>query len=184
MADEAARDRLFELIRTRSFRQGEAFQLASGRTSTIYFDMKRILFEPEAIALVAELVLDKLRPEPVDLIGGMAVGAVPLVAAVSQKSWPERPLPGFFVRKTVKDHGTQNTIEGLPPEALKDQTVVMLEDVSTTGGSVMLAVRAARGAGASVNKVLTLVDRQEGAAANLAAEGLTLVSLYRADEFV
>jgi len=184
MTSTAARARLFGHIRARAFRQGEAFQLASGRTSTIYFDMKRILFEPEAIALVAELVLEKLDAEPVDLIGGMAVGAVPLVAAVSQKSWPERPLPGFFVRKTVKDHGTRNTIEGLAPDVLKGRTVVMLEDVSTTGGSVMLAVQAARRAGAIVNTVLTLVDRQEGAVENLAAEGLTLVSLYRADEFV
>ncbi len=174
------RARLLARLRELAMISGGAIRLASGRTSDIYFDMKMPMFDAETIDLIAGALLDHLAEEGADAIGGLEMGAVPLVAAVVCKSWPERPLKGFFVRKTVKEHGTQKKIEGhFDPEG----TIVLLDDVTTTGGSVLTAVRAVRGRGATVKTVLTIVDREEGAAENLAREGLRLRALFTRADF-
>jgi orotate phosphoribosyltransferase len=167
--------RLLEIIKQKSLLKGR-FTLVSGAVSEYYLDMKPTMFDPEGASLVAELVFDLIKDErDVDAIGGLELGAVPIIAAVCARSFEHRPVAGFVVRKEAKDHGTQRRIDG---NFRPGSTVIVLEDVTTKGGSVMQAVTAVRERGARVNKVITLVDRLEGATENLAREGLALVALY------
>lgn len=177
---------LRDLIAQRSLMRGGAIKLASGATSQYYFDMKPTLFHAGALNLIADLMLAEIRAlDPAcEFVGGMELGGVPLVAAVVQKSASGNPLAGFFVRKQPKDHGTRRLIEGLAPEqSLAGRTVVLLEDVTTTGGSILKAVAAVRDEGARVAKIVTVVDRLEGAGENLKAQGIDLTALTTRNDF-
>ena len=180
---DGRRERLIEIVTAKSLIRGREMQLVSGATSKHYFDMKPTIFDPEALNLIAELMLAAIGDAPVDLVGGLEMGAVPIAAAVCQKSFPEKPVRGFFVRKQPKDHGTKRLVEGLGDSDLTGLRAVIVEDVTTTGGSSMKAVQALREEGAVVDTMLTIVDREEGAAANVAREGLKLVPLLTASEF-
>jgi len=176
------RARAFELIRSRSFGR-KRIVLASGRESDFYFDMKPTMMHPEGAHALGELLLDRLAGETVDAIGGVAVGAVPLVAVVTALSHVHaRPLPGFFVRKEAKDHGTRRTVDGI--ESLQGRKVAILEDVTTTGQSSLIAVEAARAAGAEVVLVLSIVDRQEGAEETYRSADVRFDSIFKAGEFL
>ena len=176
-----ARARLRAIISRESVLEGGAFTLASGATSSVFFDMKRTMLDPEGASLITELLWRLLRDEDVDYIGGLAMGAVPLIAQLCQRSWPERPIRAFFVRKEVKDHGTAKLIDG---HIEAGTTAIIFEDVTTTGSSALQAIRAVRERGCRVSKVVTIVDREEGARANLAAEDLELVALFTRSEIV
>ena len=174
-APAQAKARLLEIIKAKSLLLGE-FKLVSGAVSNYYLDMKPTMFDPEGAHLIAEIVCDLLADErDVDAIGGLELGAVPIIAAVCARSWRARPVNGFVVRKEIKDHGTERKIDG---NFKPDGAVVLFDDVTTKGGSVMQAVRAVRDRGARVSKIITLVDRLEGAEENLAKEGIPLVALY------
>lgn len=172
--------RLREIVREQSVIEGE-ITLSSGETSQFYFDMRRTACDPEGSNLIADLILESLAEDDVDFIGGLEVGAVPIVACVSQKSFQGgRPIPAFYVRKKPKQHGTRKAIEGQIRETSR---VVIVDDVTTSGGSALKAVEAAREFGCTVVKVITVVDRLEGAAEIFAAEGCPFVALLTADEF-
>jgi orotate phosphoribosyltransferase len=182
-ASDDTRTRLFALIKARSFRRG-SIALASGRTSNYYFDMKPTMFDPAGAAWIAELMLDRMEELKVDYVGGLAIGAVPLVSALAMLSHQRgRPIPGFFVRSQVKDHGTQRRIEGTA-ESLKGKNVVIVEDVTTTGGSATTALEAAIAEGARVVLVLSLVDRLEGAAEHFRERSIAFRAIYTSDEFL
>ena len=106
----AKRQRLREIIRDRSLLQDRGFVLSSGRSSNFFFDMKRTLLDPEGAGLVADLLFDMIRGEDVDAVGGLETGAIPIVALLCARSWPEKPITGFFVRKEAKGHGTDQRI--------------------------------------------------------------------------
>ena len=170
-----AKARLLEIIKAKSLLLGE-FKLVSGAISNYYLDMKPTMFDPEGAHLVAELVCDLIADErDVEAIGGLELGAVPIIVAVCARSWHGRPVAGFVVRKEIKDHGTEQKIDG---NFKPGSTVILFDDVTTKGGSVMKAVRAVRARGARVAKIITLVDRLEGASENLGKEGIELVALY------
>jgi orotate phosphoribosyltransferase len=176
-----ARQRLRDIIRARSLLTGGTFTLASGRASSMFFDMKPTMFDPEGANLIADAVLDCLGPPQVDAVGGLVMGAVPIVAVVCAKSFERgRPLQGFFVRKKPKDHGTAKLIDG---NLARGARVAVLEDVTTTGGSALQAVDAVRSAGAVVAKVISVVDRLEGAADTFRAQGLPFEALFTRDDF-
>jgi orotate phosphoribosyltransferase len=159
--------------------------LASGRTSNYYLDMKPTMLNPEGATLLAELVLNKLEGVKMHYIGGLAMGAVPLLSQIAMLSYAKRrPIPAFFVRKAVKDHGTMKRIEGVKQADLKGTSVVILDDVTTTGDSAMQAVKAAQDAGANVELVLAIVDREEGAAEFFAKQGIAFKWLFRASELL
>jgi orotate phosphoribosyltransferase len=181
----AARARLMDIIRVRSFGRGE-ITLVSGRKSNFYFNLKPTMLDAEGAALLAQLTLDALREEKFELIGGLEMGAVPIAGAIAQLSFLEgKPVSAFFVRKKPKAHGAKLSIEGLAPgEALKGKRVVVVEDVTTTGGSALKAVEAVREAGGIVALVFTMIDREEGAAETFKAAGLPFRSLFRAGEFL
>jgi orotate phosphoribosyltransferase len=178
------RNKTFNIIKTKSFALG-SYDLASGRHSDYYLDMKPTMFDPEGLNGLAQMVLHRLATVDVDCVGGLALGAVPLVSAVSMGSQStEKPLPGFFVRKEVKDHGTMKLIEGFArDEDIKGKRVVILDDVTTTGGSAMIAVTAARDAGAKIVLVLSIVDREEGAPQFYEQNGIPFEWFFRASEF-
>ncbi len=176
-----ARQRLFDLLKERSFRRGRVV-LASGRESDYYFDTKPTMLHPEGAALLAELILHEIAEVQADCVGGIEMGAVPLIAPVAIKSLEAgKPLAGFFVRKAPKDHGTKQRIEGLD---IAGKTAIILEDVTTTGGSAMQAVEVVKAAGGKVALVLSILDRGEGAAELYAKAGIPFRSLFRAEEFL
>jgi len=181
----ALRAKAFSLIKERSFFR-QRIVLTSGRESDFYFDMKPTMFHPEGAALLAELILQNLDGLKVDYAGGLAVGAVPLLSPLAMESYRKgRPIPGFFVRKEIKGHGTRRRIEGLDArQSLAGKSVVILDDVTTTGGSAMLAVNAAQDAGATVVLVLSVVDREEGAAEFYKAAGIPFRAIFTASEFL
>jgi orotate phosphoribosyltransferase len=176
----AKRERLVEIVRQRSLLREGDFRLVSGASSNYFFDMKKTVLDPEGAALVADLLFDMIKDEPVDFIGGIETGAIPIVAALCRRSWPEKPIRGFFVRKAVKDHGTSRKIDG---HIEKGARVILFDDVTTTGGSVMTAVEAAREAGCKIVKVVTIVDRLEGAAENFAKAGIRFEALLTRRDF-
>jgi orotate phosphoribosyltransferase len=180
----ALRKRLFEIIKRLSFLRG-TFVLSSGRTSNYFLDMKPTMLDPEGSSLLVELVLDNLQGVNVQYVGGIAVGAVPLVSQVAMSSHTTgRPMPGFFVRKAAKDHGTQKLIDGLKKDDLRGKRVAILEDVTTTGESAMQAIKAAQDAGAKIELVLAIVDREEGAAEFFAKQKIPFKWLFRASELL
>ena len=185
MSKSASRARLAEIIRTRSFGRGE-ITLASGRKSDFYFNLKPTMLDPEGVALLAELSFEALRDDKVDYIGGLEMGAVPLASAIAQLSWlKNHPIGAFFVRKQPKEHGARLAVEGLAKtETLAGKRIVIIEDVTTTGGSAIKAAEAVRDAGAEIVVVLTMVDREEGADQTFAGAGLPFRSLYKASEFL
>ena len=178
------RSELADLIRTRSFRRGR-FTLASGAESDLYFNLKPTMMSPRGALLAARSFLDIIHEERADIVGGLEMGAVPIIGALAAVGESEgRPVRTFFVRKAPKAHGTKETIEGLgPEESLDGQRAMVLDDVATSGGSIMKAIEAARAAGAVVDAALVLVDREEGATEFLAQQGVGLRSVFRARDF-
>lgn len=185
-ADRAARRaRLIELIKSRSFQEGPEFKLASGKTSTFYFNMKPTMLDSEGAYLVASLILDQLAGTDADLVGGLEMGAVPIASSVAAVAFTEgRKLSAFFVRKQAKEHGTQSLVEGLAKgESMAGKKVVVVEDVTTTGGSALKAAEALKAAGADIVRVITIVDRLDGAADAFAAAGFKFEALLTLNDF-
>ena len=179
------RSQLFDLIRTRSFGRGK-IKLASGRESDFYFDLRPTTLHPAGATCIGEMIVDALQGLPVDYVGGLEMGAVPIATAVAVASHARGgDIGAFFVRKKPKEHGARKLVEGLPKgETLTGRNVVVVEDVTTTGGSAIQAAQALREEGANIVLVLTIVDRLEGADANFAAEKLPFRALFTADEFL
>ncbi len=185
MSKSASRARLHEIIRKRSFGRGE-ITLASGRKSDFYFNLKPTMLDPEGASLLAELTFDALKDDGLDYVGGLEMGAVPLAGAIAQLSWIKgHPIAAFFVRKKPKEHGARLAVEGLAEgESLQGKRVVIVEDVTTTGGSALKAVEAVRDAGGEIALVFTMVDRDEGATETFSQAGIPFRSLYKAGEFL
>jgi orotate phosphoribosyltransferase len=185
LSKSASRARLAEIIRKRSFGRGE-ITLASGRKSDFYFNLKPTMLDPEGATLLAELTFEALKDDGLDYVGGLEMGAVPLAGAIAQLSWIKgHPIAAFFVRKKPKEHGARLAVEGLAKgESLQGKRVVIVEDVTTTGGSALKAVEAVRDAGGVIALVFTMVDRDEGATENFAQAGVAFRSLYKAGEFL
>ncbi len=177
---------LVDVIKQRSYRRGH-FKLASGAESEFYFNLKPTMMDPKGGYLAAKALLEKIRTVPgVDYVGGLEMGAVPVIAALAAQSYADgQPVKTFFVRKQAKDHGTSEVIEGLAiGESLTGKRVIIIDDVATTGGSIIKAAEAARKAGAIVEHALVIVDREEGGTENLAAAGMKLLSAARKSDFL
>jgi orotate phosphoribosyltransferase len=161
---------LLQLLEQRSFKRG-TFRLASGATSNYYIDGKMTEVFSAGAHLIGEIVFERTRDLPVDAIGGLEVGAVPLTAAaVISYHLHGRTMEGFWVRDKVKDHGTQKLIEGnLKPGS----RVVILDDVITTGSSSVTAIQAVKTIGCEVVLVLSIVDRLRGAEQAFRGLGIT-----------
>jgi len=171
------RETLLQMLKRDAYRKGE-FKLSSGRTSEHYVNCKPVTLSGKGIALVSPMLLECVEDDSV-AVGGLTLGADPLVTGVSQSAWfHDRNLDALIVRKEAKGHGTGAWIEGpLPPEG---SVVTVLEDVITTGGSAIKAATRLRDAGYVVNRVVSIVDRQENGEADefMESVGLELYSLF------
>jgi orotate phosphoribosyltransferase len=172
--------RLLAIIRRRSLLRNGHFTLSSGRSSNFFFDMKRTMFDPQAAPLIADLLFDRIKGDGVDCIGGLETGAIPIVALLCARSWPEKPLKGFFVRKAIKGHGTDRRIDGLLDQG---DRVAVFEDVTTTGASAMQAAAAAEAQGCAIVKAISIVDRLEGAAENFRKARIAFDPLFTLRDF-
>lgn len=181
----ADRSRLVEIINARSFQEGPAIKLASGKTSTFYFNMKPTMLDSEGAFLIASLILDQLEGVDADLVGGLEMGAVPIASAVAAVAHTRgRNLPAFFVRKQAKEHGTRALVEGLAKgDSMAGKKVVVVEDVTTTGGSALKAAEALKSEGATIVRVITIVDRLDGAAETFKSAGLDFAPLLTLADF-
>jgi orotate phosphoribosyltransferase len=175
------KDRLKEIIIEKSLKRGD-FTLASGAKSDYLFDLKTTMLDPEGANLIGHLVLGKLGDD-IDAIGGLELGACPAVSnACTISHQIKRDLRFFYVRKEKKGRGTDQLIEGC--ELKKGDKVVILDDVTTKGGSVKEAIKAVQSMGCKVVKVLSIVDRNEGARENLARDGIALDCIFSKDEIL
>ncbi len=159
------RDRLQILFRERALQFGD-FTLASGKKSSYYVNSKKVLFHAEAITLLGELLYEATADLDIQAIGGLEVGAIPMAAATLTAFHRHgRPLEGFFVRKQAKEHGSKERLEG---QVKAGDNVAVIDDVLTTGGSVVQAIEAVEALGARVLRVVCICDRLQGAREALA----------------
>ncbi len=161
----------------------EGFRLASGKTSPYYVDCRIVLAHPYSRHLVAQLAFDLLKPQDFNLIGGLEIGAIPLATSISDfafTSGVKKEWRTFVVRKQAKDHGLGKLIEGTFDQGEK---AVVVDDVLTTGGSLLKATDAARNQGLEVHHAFVIVDRSESDRQDhLTEHGLTLSSLLSLDD--
>lgn len=180
---EQQQERLLAILAERSARTGE-FTLASGVRSNFYIDARITAMSPDGLALIGPLGLSAIHDAgwSPDAVGGLTLGADPIAYAIAYASaLAKLPIRAFTVRKDAKAHGTGKLIEGpLRPS----DSVVIIEDVITTGGSALRAIQAVCEFGATILGVLALVDREEGGCARLEQEGYSVHSLVRASEII
>jgi orotate phosphoribosyltransferase len=174
-ASAEQRQLLLQLLAERAYRHG-SFTLASGRTSNHYVNCKPVSLSGQGLALLSAQMLELVEAEAA-AVAGLTLGADPLVSGVAQAAaWAGRGLDALIVRKEAKGHGTGAWLEG--PLPAPGRRITVLEDVVTTGGSSLKAVHQLREAGYVVERVVTIVDRQEGGQAAMDAAGLDLRSLF------
>ena len=173
------RQLLLRLLAERAYRHGN-FTLASGRSSHHYVNCKPVSLSGQGLALLAAQMLELVEAEAV-AVAGLTLGADPLVSGVAMAAaLGGRELDALIVRKEAKGHGTGAWLEGPLPEA--GSRITVLEDVVTTGGSSLKAVKQLRDAGYEVERVITIVDRQEGGLEAMTAADLELHSLFLLEE--
>jgi len=168
--------RLFSILEKQALKRGN-FVLSSGKTSNYYLDGRLITLSSEGAYLVASIILELIKNERIDAVGGPTLGADPIVGALACLSHIQKtPLKTFIVRKQAKEHGTQRQIEG--PALKKQERVILVDDVATTGKALVEAKLALDAAGVEVIKAIVIVDRNEGARENLAEAGVSLESIF------
>ena len=171
---------LMELVREHSLTFGD-FTLASGKKASFYLDCRKVTLHPQGANQIAAGILELLGEDLPDAIGGMAIGADPITAAVITLAGQQNhQLRGFIVRKEAKEHGKGQQVEG--PVQAGDE-VVIVEDVVTTGGSSLKAIEYAEAHGLKVREVIAIVDRMEGGRENFEGAGYQLRTLLTIEDF-
>lgn len=174
------RNALIELIREQALKFGD-FTLASGKKASFYLDCRKVTLDSRGAGLIAEGILELLGNQLPQAIGGMAIGADPITAAVITVAGQRGiRLNGFIVRKEAKSHGTGRDVEG---PVHPGQTAIIVEDTVTTGGSSLAAIEKVEAAGLKVQGVVAIVDRLEGGAQAFAERGYRLQSLLTIRDF-
>lgn len=178
------KERLGEIILERSFKYSDdpPFTLASGRQSNYYFNCKPTTLDPEGMNLIGSIIFDMVKDSHITAAGGLTLGADPIANALSVISYQKgKPIRSFIVRKDVKDHGTKSAIEG---SVKSGDTVLIIDDVITTGGSTITAIEQARKAGLIIEGVITLIDREEGGRENIEQHVSNLRSILTRTEIM
>ena len=176
-------EELAEIIRTNSLRRGD-FVLSSGKKANYYLDCRMTTLHPRGSLLIARLILQRIRQLKIqaDAIGGLTLGADPIVSSVAVVSELEgAPLRAFIVRKQSKSHGMQRSIEGF--DGLPGSKVVIVDDVCTTGDSILAACDRAEEAGYTVAATFCVVDREEGGT-EIIAQRYPFYPLFTAKELL
>jgi len=169
------------MLLNRSMRFGE-FVLSSGATSNYYIDVRKTSLHPEGLRLISQLFFELLTGDNITAVGGLTLGADPLVAGVMWYSQEmKKPLEGFLVRRTTKDHGLRGQVEG---NLAGHKRVAILDDVITSGESSLIAAEAAESYKAEVVRVLTVVDREQGATQIFQQRGYPFSTLFSIGELL
>ncbi len=169
------REKLLDLFCQLAYQEGD-FVLSSGQRSSYYINGKQVTLHPQGSLAIARLILNIL-PVDTQAIAGLTLGADPIVSSVSVISvYENRPIPALIIRKEAKGHGTMAYIEG--PTLPAGAKVVVLEDVVTTGQSALKAVERLQAAGYTVDRVISLIDRQQGGAELYKSAGLEFEALF------
>lgn len=179
---EENKKRLAGILRSKSILKG-SFKLSSGKQSSYYIDARLTTLDPEGSSLIGKIFLDEIiKDENINSVGGPTLGADPIVGSVISQSWERnRPIKGFIVRKEEKKHGTGKVIEGNLTEG---DEVAIVEDVVSTGGSVLKAIKIVESIGIKVKKVLVIVDREEGAEDKFNNSGYGFYSIFKISELL
>lgn len=173
--NNSSKENLIQLLKENNVIKFGEFTLSSGRQSDYYVDMKRAVTSPIILSQVAEIIAERIDEKSIDRIAGPALGAIPLVTAVSLATG----IPMLMIRKAKKDHGTSNLIEG---DLVEGDQVVVLEDVTTTGNSLLDAVKVIEENGGKVQKTFVIVDRDEGAKVIFKEKRIAFEPLVSIDE--
>jgi orotate phosphoribosyltransferase len=167
---------LIELLINKEVVKFGKFILSSGKESDYYVNMKMAITDPKILKTIAKIVSSQIGEERIDKIAGPALGAVPIATAISLES----EIPMLMIRKAKKGYGTSKLIEGTLQEG---DSIVVIEDVTTTGNSLLKAIRAIKENGGVVKRAVVVVDRDEGAIENLKNEGVLLEPLLSINDF-
>jgi orotate phosphoribosyltransferase len=151
------------------------YRLSGGALSDFYFDLRRVTMHPRGATLIAELIIGRLAG--VNAVGGMESGAIPIATAIALKSGVIR---GFFVRKSEKTYGRMRRIEGC---IRKGDVVAFVEDVTTSGASVLAGIAAVEQLGCTIAKVISVLDRESGAQERITSKGYLFEALFRTSDF-
>lgn len=178
---EELKKKLFDLLNNEALKRGK-FVLSSGKESNYYLDGRVITLSPEGAYLVASIILDMVKDEVLDAIGGPTLGADPIVGALAALSYlNKQPIRTFIVRKQAKEHGMQRQVEG--PLLKKGDRVILIDDVATSGKAIIEAKQALDEIGVVAQKAIVIVDRNQGAVGNLAKVGVRLESIFKIADF-
>ncbi len=173
---------LFEILKKEAFFLGKII-LSSGKESDYYLDARRVTLKPQGAYLCAKIILDLVAKDQFAAIGGPTLGADPLVGALGVLSFQAgKPVNTFIIRKAPKPHGKQQQIEG--PIIPDGATVILIDDVATTGKAFVESLDVLDKIGIKVKKCVCIIDRNEGAREALAARSCELVSIFKAEEFL
>jgi len=172
---------LFELLKNNAY-FNEKITLSSGKESDYYIDARLVTLSAAGAYLSAKVILDMVKEEEIDAIGGPTLGADPMVGAIASLSFQQNnPINTFIIRKAPKSHGKQQQIEGpLLPEGAQ---VILIDDVATTGKAFLSSIDVLQNIGMKVKKAICIVDRQDGAKEAIAQKGCELVSIFSAQDF-
>lgn len=172
----ASKDYLIKILKENKVFEKGHFVLASGKESDYYVNMKKAITNPEILKTIAELISEKIEGEDIDKIAGPALGAVPIAVASSLNT----EIPLLMIRKERKGYGTSKQIEG---ELNAGDNVIVVEDVTTTGSSLLKAIKVIKDNGGIVKRAFVVVDREEGAIDAFKNEGIKLEPLISVSEF-
>ena len=174
--------RLFNLLKTQALFCGK-FVLSSGKESDFYLDARLVTLSPAGAYLTAKVMLDMVKDDAADAIGGPTLGADPLVGAIGSLSYQAgEPINTFIVRKQPKAHGKQRQVEG--PLLKEGASVVIIDDVATTGKAFIESVEVLRAMHIHIKKAICIIDRNEGAREALAKYNVPLESIFKIEEFL
>jgi len=179
-----SREKLLHLFKEYAFKKGE-FPLSSGKVSSYYFNSKSLTLLPEGAFLVAKAIMEKIKGLEVDAVGGAALGAAPIAGSLAVLSFLEgnqNQITFFIDRKEKKEHGDRKRIEG--PEFKEGAKIVIVEDVTTTGSSAIGTAKELREQGHTIVKVISLLDREEGAQELFSREGIPFDPILKIDEIM
>lgn len=175
------KEKLFKLLNQKALKRGK-FVLSSGQESNYYLDGRVITLTPEGAYLVASIILEMIKGQTLDAIGGPTLGADPIVGALAALSYVnQQPIKTFIVRKQPKEHGMSRQVEG--PELKAGDHVILVDDVATSGKAILEAKQALDKIGVIAEKAIVIVDRNQKAIENLAKVGLKLESIFKIAEF-
>ncbi len=168
--------RLREILLAKSVILGKEFRLSSGKTSNFYVDARITTLDPEGAFLIGNLFLEMIKEFEVDSVGGYSIGADPIVSSISLLSHISgNPIPAFIIRKTEKSHGTGKQIEG---NFKTGDSVVLFDDVVTSGGSILRGADVVRNAGGNILSIMSVIDREEGGRELIEAAGYKFYSIF------